>query len=57
MGRSKRWENKVLKDIEELHIGNWRRMTPDRSRWRETMNKDVPLKLVHQVQLKEGRWN
>ncbi|CAF1490575.1 unnamed protein product [Rotaria magnacalcarata] len=25
MGRSKRWEDNVLKDIEELNIGNWRK--------------------------------
>jgi len=41
---NKRWENKVLKNIEELYIGNCRRMTPGRSRWCETMNKDVHLK-------------
>ena len=47
MGRSKRWEDKVLKDIEELHIGNWRRTTLERSQWRETINKDVHVKPVH----------
>jgi ABC-type ATPase with predicted acetyltransferase domain len=45
---NKRWDNKVLKNIEELHIGNCRRMTQGRSRLCETMNKDVHLKLVHQ---------
>ncbi|CAF4230155.1 unnamed protein product [Rotaria magnacalcarata] len=38
MGRSNRWENSVLKDIKELNIGNWRKMTLDRSRLRETIN-------------------
>ncbi len=68
MGRSKRWEDKVLKDIEELHIGNWRRMTLERSQWRETINIDVNVKPVHkniknivyeykQRELKEGKQN
>ena len=47
MGRSKRWEDKVLKDIEEMHIGNWRKLTLDRSQWREIINKDVHVKPVH----------
>jgi hypothetical protein len=44
IGRSKRWEDKVLKDIDELHIGNWRRITLDRKRWREIINKNVYVK-------------
>ena len=49
MGRSKRWEDSVLKDIEELNIGNWRKMTLDRSRWRETINRNVHVNLLGSV--------
>ena len=44
IGRRKKWEDNVLKDIEELHIGNWRRLTLDRKRWREIINKNVYTK-------------
>jgi hypothetical protein len=47
MGRSNRWEDKVLKDIDELHIRNWRKTTLDRSRWREAINQDVHVKPAH----------
>ncbi|CAF4580545.1 unnamed protein product [Rotaria sp. Silwood2] len=47
MGRSNRWEDKVLKDIEELNIDNWRKMTLDISRWREAINQDVHIKPTH----------
>jgi hypothetical protein len=32
IGRSKRWEDKVLKDIDKLHIGIWRRIMLGRKR-------------------------
>ncbi len=32
MGRNNRWVDKILKDIEELRIGNWRKITLDRGR-------------------------
>jgi hypothetical protein len=44
IGRCKRWEDKILKDINELQIQNWRRLTLDRKKWRETINKDVHVK-------------
>lgn len=47
MGRRKRWEDSVLKDIEELNIGNWRKMTLDRSRWCETINRNVHVNSVN----------
>ncbi|CAF2069980.1 unnamed protein product [Rotaria magnacalcarata] len=47
MGRSKRWEYSVLKDIEELNIGNWSKMTLDRSRWHETINRNVHVNSVN----------
>ena len=37
-------KDKVLKDIVELHIGNWRRVTIDRKRWREIINKNLYVK-------------
>ena len=46
IGRSKRWEDKVLKDIDELRIGNWRRTTLDRKRWREIINRNVFIKPI-----------
>jgi len=69
MGRSKQWEDKVLEDTEELQVGNWRKMSLERSQCRETINKDVyvsnqyikTLKTlfmnINNVQLKEGRQN
>jgi hypothetical protein len=46
MGRFKRWEDKILKDIEDLQIYNWRRLTHDRTKWRELINKNVFTKPV-----------
>jgi hypothetical protein len=44
LGRYKEWEDKVLKDINELHLQNWRRLTFDRKKWREIINKNVYVK-------------
>jgi hypothetical protein len=46
IGRCKRWEDKILNDINELHINNWRRLTLDRKKWREIINKNVYVKPV-----------
>ena len=46
IGRSKQWEDKILKDINELQIQNWRRLTLDRKKWRETINKNVHTKPI-----------
>ena len=32
IGRSKQWEDKILKDINELQMQNWRRLTLDRKK-------------------------
>lgn len=46
MGRFKRWEDNILKDINILQIYNWRRLVHDRKKWREIINKDVYVKPV-----------
>jgi hypothetical protein len=46
MGRCKQWEDKILNDINELQIQNWRRLTLDRKKWREIINKNVYVKPV-----------
>ena len=38
--------DKILKDINELQIQNWRRLTLDRKKWCETINKNVHTKPI-----------
>ena len=40
LGRYKRWEDKILKDINDLHIYNWRRLVHDRKEWRVIINQN-----------------
>ena len=47
MGRTKRWEDKVLKDIEELNIRNWRKPTLNRDVWRKAINRNVCVKPIY----------
>lgn len=47
LGRIKRWEDKILKDISELNIINWRKICFDRSRWREIINEKVYTRPIH----------
>ena len=47
MGRSNGREDRVLKDIDELRIGNWRKTTLDRRRWREAINRNVHIKPIN----------
>ena len=47
MGRTKRREYKVLKDIEESHIRNWRKLTLNRDAWRKVINRNVYAKPIH----------
>ena len=47
MGRTKRWEDKVLKDIEELHIRNWRKLTLNRDVWRKTINRNIYVRAIY----------
>jgi len=44
IGRCKQWEDNILKDINELQIQNWLRLTLDRKKWREAINKNVYVK-------------
>jgi len=46
MGRFNRWEDKVLKDLNQLQIYNWRRLAHDRQKWREIINRNVYTKPV-----------
>ena len=47
MRRTKRWEYKVLKDIEELYIRNWKKLTLNRDVWRKAINRNVYAKPIH----------
>ena len=39
MGTRKRWEDKIMEDLEKFNIRNWRRETMDKNKWRETINR------------------
>jgi hypothetical protein len=43
-GVRKRWEDKILDDLDQCHIRNWRRETLDRDKWREKINKNAQAK-------------
>lgn len=43
-GVRKRWHDKILNDLEQSQIRNWRRETLDRNKWRDTINKNVQAK-------------
>ncbi len=43
-GVRKRWEDKILDDLDQCHIRNWRRETLDRDKWREKINKNTQAK-------------
>ncbi|CAM4830075.1 unnamed protein product [Rotaria magnacalcarata] len=47
IGIRKRWEDKVMLDIDALQIRNWRSLTQDRDRWRKAININVQTKAVH----------
>ncbi|CAF4499732.1 unnamed protein product [Rotaria sp. Silwood2] len=40
----KRWEDKILDDLDQCQIRNWRKVTLDRDKWRETINKNAQVK-------------
>ncbi|CAF3715602.1 unnamed protein product [Rotaria socialis] len=40
-GNRKKWQDKISEDVEKLNIRNWRRETPNRDKWRDTINKYV----------------
>ncbi|CAF3152656.1 unnamed protein product [Rotaria sp. Silwood2] len=52
IGIRKRWEEKVVHDIDALGIKNWRRLTLEKDRWREAINRNTQVKPVH-YQIKE----
>ena len=43
-GVRKRWEDKVLDDLNQCQIRNWRRQTLDRDKWRQAINKKIQYK-------------
>ncbi|CAF1351176.1 unnamed protein product [Rotaria magnacalcarata] len=45
-GIRKRWENKIMDDIEKFDIKNWRKDTKDKDRWREIINRHVTMNPV-----------
>ncbi|CAF4595927.1 unnamed protein product, partial [Rotaria socialis] len=45
-GIRKRWENKIMDDIEKFDIKNCRKDTKDKDRWREIINRDVIMNPV-----------
>jgi hypothetical protein len=38
-----RWENDFKKDIQKLIVPNWRTFVQDRRRWKELIEKAIPL--------------
>ncbi|CAF1427901.1 unnamed protein product [Didymodactylos carnosus] len=51
-GTRKRWEKKIMEDLEKFGIKNWRRDTLNRDLWRDLINAQVQSKPVH-PQLKQ----
>jgi hypothetical protein len=47
VGIRKRWEDKILEDIEKVGARNWRRVTRDRDRWRYLINQCAQVIPVH----------
>jgi hypothetical protein len=47
VGIRKRWEDKILEDIEKVGARNWRRVTRDRDRWRYLINQCAQVTPVH----------
>jgi hypothetical protein len=47
VGIRKRWETKILEDVEKFDIKNWRRETKDRGKWRQLINQHVQVTPVH----------
>ncbi len=47
VGIRKRWENKIMEDIEKCGIKNWRRNTKYRDKWRKLINQNVQVNPVH----------
>jgi adenylate cyclase class IV len=47
IGIRKRWEEKVVHDMEVLGIKNWRRLTLEKDRWREAINRKTQAKPPH----------
>ncbi len=43
-GVRKKWQDKILNDLEQSQIRNWRKETLDRNKWRDTINKNTQVK-------------
>jgi hypothetical protein len=41
VGIRKRWESRIMDDMDRLDIRNWRRDTRDREKWRSLINRHV----------------
>ncbi len=47
VGIRKRWENKIMEDVEKFGIKNWRKDTKSRDKWRQLINQNVRINPVH----------
>jgi hypothetical protein len=46
VGTRKRWEDKIMNDLNLFNIKNWRRNVKDRDSWREMINRNVKTTTV-----------
>jgi hypothetical protein len=47
VGVRKRWEDKIMEDLEKFNVKNWRRQVNDRDSWRESINTKVQTTRVN----------
>ena len=43
-GMYKKWEDRIMEDLEKLNVRNWRRATLNRDTWRATINQHTVVK-------------
>ncbi|CAF2924283.1 unnamed protein product [Rotaria sp. Silwood2] len=47
VGIRKRWEDKIIEDLEKFGIKNWRKDTRLRDKWRQLINQNVGINPAH----------